>query len=84
MTYRLYGTHLTAQVQDILEKTDDFLSVKDIAGQLLAAYNMQQGRGLEKRVRRAIRCIEAEAPLLKEIRQGKANIQVFFYKISKP
>ena len=83
MTYRLYGTHLTAQVQDILEQTDDFLSVKDIVGQLLGAHHTKQGRGLEKRVRRAIRCLEIEVVMLKEIRQGKANIQVFFYKICK-
>lgn len=83
MTYRLYGTHLTAQVQDILEKTDDFLSVKDIVLALLSAHHTEQGRGLYKRVRRAIRSLEVEVSLLKEVRQGKANIQVFFYKINK-
>lgn len=78
--HRLYGTYLLYLVEEILQKAEVPLSIKEIAGRIVRLESAREQYNLEERVRRALYCLENDGKLLKQMHRIYPNIHSYKYK----
>lgn len=81
MEYRRYGTYLTWQIEKLLKKKAEALSVKDIVESLFQeCLEASERRNCHQRVKRSL-TIHLRGRVEVEERRGSGNLIVKYYKI---
>ena len=78
--HKLYGTYLLYLVEEILQRADDPLSIKEIASRIIRLESSREQYNLEERVRRSLSCLEGDGKLLKQMHRIYPNIHSYKYK----